>query len=165
MNRQLKMKDHLFLAGAFLIMAIIFYSSSQSYQEQSITPWLQQLLKSKPFSSFLSQFSFSYGGEIVSLAKSGYFNFVEFFLRKLAHFGVYLLLGVCWTMGLEKRVRDKWLWLLLAFMLTSGYASFDELRQVFHPGRTGLMEDVILDSVGGLVGIISSYLISQKILK
>ena len=68
-------------------------------------------------------------------------------------------------MGLEKRVRDKWLWLLLAFMLTSGYASFDELRQVFHPGRTGLMEDVILDSVGGLVGIISSYLISQKILK
>ena len=31
---------------------------------------------------------------------------------------------------------------------------FDELRQSFNPGRTGLMVDVILDTAGAVTGVL-----------
>ncbi|WP_368665704.1 VanZ family protein [Pseudomonas sp. 2995-3] len=29
----------------------------------------------------------------------------------------------------------------------------DEIRQYYHPDRTGMVEDVILDAIGGIIGI------------
>ena len=52
--------------------------------------------------------------------------------------------------------------LLLSILLCIGYASFDELRQSFNPGRTALMADVLLDTVGAIVGISISWMLVQK---
>lgn len=128
-----------------------------SYETQSLTSPLEEILASKPLLEFLSQFELTYGGSVVSISESGYFSFVEFFIRKAAHFFIFFVIGFFWVLGLRKRVKEQWLVFLLALLLSVGYASFDEFRQVFHPGRSGMMADVVLDSAGAAVGIILAH--------
>ena len=59
-------------------------------------------------------------------------------------------------------MKDQWLVLVLSILLSIGYASFDEFRQVFHPGRSGMMADVMLDSAGAIAGIGLAYLFDFK---
>lgn len=162
MNRKITYKDHIYLAIPFIIMALLYWSSTMSYETQSLTSPLEQFLANKPFESFLTQFEFTYGDSPVSIAESGYFSFVEFFIRKAAHFFSYFTIGFFWVLGLRKRVKDYWLVIVLSILLSIGYASFDEFRQVFHPGRTGMMADVILDSAGAIVGVGMAYLFDFK---
>lgn len=162
MNKQITWKDNLALFIPFLIMFILYGSSTMSYESQSLVSPLETLLAGRPFESFLSNIQFTYAGSEISIATRGYVPFVEFFIRKGAHFFSYFLLGFFWVLGLRKRVRDEWLVILLAILLSIGYAAFDEFRQVFHPGRTGLMEDVLLDTAGAMVGIFLSWLLLKK---
>lgn len=166
MHRKITMKDNIYLAIPFIIMIILYLSSSMSYENQSVVPRLSNLLSGKPLNDFLSRFEFVYGGSIVSVEANGYFSFVEFFIRKAAHFFSYFFLGFFWILGLRKRVRDDWLTILLSILLCIGYASFDELHQNFTPDRTALMADVILDTVGAIVGIITiQLLLTKKVIK
>lgn len=162
MNRKITYKDHIYLAIPFIIMALLYWSSTMSYETQSLTSPLERILVKKPFESFFIQFEFTYGDSLVSIAESGYFSFVEFFIRKAAHFFSYFAIGFFWVLGLRKRVKDYWLVIVLSILLSIGYASFDEFRQVFHPDRTGMMADVILDSAGAIVGIGLAYLFDFK---
>ena len=162
MNKQITWKDNLALFMPFLIMFLLYGSSTMSYESQSLVSPLETLLAGRPLENFLSNIQFTYAGSEISIASRGYIPFVEFFIRKGAHFFSYFFIGFFWVLGLRKRVKDKWLVLLLAALLSMGYASFDELRQIFHQGRTGLMEDVLLDTAGALVGILVSYLLLKK---
>lgn len=165
MRQQINWKDHVYLAMPFIIMFILYGSSSMTYQDQSVTSNLELLLKGEPFRTFLSSFEFTYSGQLISIDANGYFSFIEFFIRKGAHFFSYFLLGLFWYLGLRKRVRDEWLTMLLAILLSIGYASFDEFRQVFNPGRSGLMADVILDTAGAIVGVgMGKFLVSKKLI-
>ncbi|MDN6161532.1 MAG: VanZ family protein, partial [Atopostipes sp.] len=146
MNRKIDWKDHLYLAIPFIMMLILYQSSSMTYQEQSLTSTMDVLLKNQPLHDFLSGIEFSYGGKVISVQSEGYLSFVEFFIRKGAHFFTYFIIGFFWLLGLRKRVRHEWLTILLSILLAVGYASFDELRQSFNPGRTALMADVLLDT-------------------
>lgn len=166
MQQRINWKDNVYLAMPFIIMAILYGSSSMTYQDQSVTSTLEMMLKGEPLREFLSSFEFIYGGQVVSVHQIGYYFFVEFFIRKGAHFFTYFLIGFFWFLGLKKRVRHEWLTILLSVLLAIGYASFDELRQSFNPGRTGLMADVILDTAGAVVGIvIAKFLVYKKIIK
>lgn len=165
MKRKINWKDNLYLAIPFVVMFILYHSSSMTYQEQSLTSSLDLILKNKPFHDFFSSFNFLYGGELISVQSKGYSTFVEFFIRKAAHFITYFLIGFFWLLGLRKRVRDEWLTILLSLLLAIGYASFDELRQSFNPDRTALMADVILDSAGAVIGIgLAQFLNLKKVL-
>ncbi len=162
MNRPITWKDNLALAMPFIIMLLLYGSSTMSYETQSLVSPLETLLAGKPFETILSGIEFHYAGSEISIASRGYVPFVEFFIRKGAHFFSYLFLGFFWVLGLHKRMRDEWLVVVLALLLSVGYAAFDEFRQVFHPGRTGLMEDVFLDSAGALVGVFLSWILLKK---
>lgn len=162
MKRQITLKDNIYLAMPFVIMGLLYLSSSMSYETQSLTSPLATILANKPLEDFLSQFEFTYGGGVVSVAESGYFSFIEFFIRKAAHFFSYFFIGFFWVLGLRKRVRGDWLAIILAILLSVGYASFDEFRQVFHPNRSGMMADVLLDSAGALTGVGLAYLSDKK---
>lgn len=162
MQRKITIKDNIYLFIPFLIMGLLYGSSSMSYESQSLVSPLETLLAGKPFEAFLSNFEFIYAGSLVSIENSGYVSFVEFFIRKAAHFFSYFVIGFFWVLGLRKRVRDEWLVVLLSILLSIGYASFDEFRQVFHPARTGLMADVILDSAGAIAGVVLAWLLSKK---
>ena len=154
--------DRLFLIGAFVIMGILFYSSATPYSNQTVTPVLDKVLAGEPFKAILSKIEFMYAGTEISVAASGYSHFIEFFIRKGAHFFIYLLLGLCWFMGLKDRMDSVPLAALIALLLAAGYASFDEFHQGLTPERTPLLEDIILDTAGAFTGILSSWLVAFK---
>lgn len=133
-----------------------------TYEEQSLTSTMGLLLEKQPLYDFLTKFEFVYGGQEISIQSIGYLSFIEFFIRKGAHFVSYFIIGFFWFLGLRKRVNEEWLTILLSLLLAIGYASFDELRQSFNPGRTALMADVYLDTAGALVGILLAKIFTVK---
>lgn len=76
---------------------------------------------------------------------------VEPFVRKLAHFSEYALLGllICILLSqwIRKQLRFSMLWIFLS-------ACADEFHQTFVPGRDGNFLDVLIDSSGGLLGVL-----------
>lgn len=162
MNRKIRPADNIYLLLAFLMMAILFYSTSMGYEEQNVQPMLHQWLEGEPLRGLFERVEFMYAGSEISVAARGYIGFIEFFIRKGAHFVSYFLLGLFWFLGLRNRISQPWVTVLVALLLSIGYASFDELRQAFHPNRTALMEDVMLDTAGAIVGIGLSLLIKPK---
>lgn len=162
MKRQIDWKDHLYIALAFVVMGLLFYSTSMGYEEQNVQPLLSQWLSGEPFRNMLEGIQFTYAQRNVSIDSLGYVGFIEFFIRKGAHFFSYFLLGLFWYLGLRNRMNSTLLAFCLAIGLSAGYASFDELRQAFHPNRTALLEDVFLDTVGATTGAVIGYYYTSK---
>lgn len=78
---------------------------------------------------------------------------MSFFIRKTAHFTAYFILGALflhafWLSGLVG-VRG----IILSFIISALYATSDEVHQLFVPGRSGEVRDVLIDSAGALTGI------------
>ena len=75
-------------------------------------------------------------------------------MRKLAHFGIYMLLGFCVINAFEKTFHIKaWKNITLSAILCVLYAISDEIHQNFTEGRGPQLTDVIIDSCGTFVGI------------
>ncbi|WP_339101635.1 VanZ family protein [Candidatus Enterococcus clewellii] len=151
--------SNLYLVIAFIIMGILFYSSSQTYEEQSQIDLLRRLLVDEPFKDRLSGVSFVYASQEVSIQASGYFSFIEFFIRKGAHFGTYFLLAGSWFLGLKPRINQLGLTAVVSWLAATGYAALDELHQMFTGGRSPLFQDIALDSIGALTAVVLCLLI------
>ena len=83
-------------------------------------------------------------------------------IRKLAHFGVYLILGILIANGLIYNKKSRINAILLALLICILYAISDEIHQIFIPGRSGQVSDVLIDSLGGLVGIVLLDLLRRR---
>lgn len=142
-----------YLVIALLMMAILFFSSSQTYEQQSQIGLLKTLLAGEPFKAQLSNIKLVYAGSPVSIEAQGYFNFVEFFIRKGAHFGSYFVLAGAWYLGLQPRLKNIGLAGLVGWLAATGYAGLDELHQMYTGGRSPMFEDVALDSLGALTAV------------
>lgn len=81
------------------------------------------------------------------------FELLQVIVRKLAHFSIYLLLGMASYMLLKsfKLKGQKLFW--TAFFLCFLYACTDEIHQLFIFGRTGSLVDVLIDSLGSFCGL------------
>lgn len=74
--------------------------------------------------------------------------------RKLLHFGEYALLCALWWRAFSPSLGSGRA-VLLAFLISSGYAATDELHQSFVEGRTGTPVDWAIDSAGaGLAALL-----------
>ena len=74
-------------------------------------------------------------------------------IRKSAHLTIYLILGfLLLSLVKEYRLLDTKA-ILIAFTIAALYACSDEIHQLFVPGRSGEILDVIIDSIGSLIGI------------
>lgn len=153
-SKQFK-NGNIYIGVAIVMMIVLFISSSQTYEQQSQISLLEKLLKNQPFKEGLSKISFSYAGSPVSIKEKGYFDFVEFFIRKGAHFGTYFILGGSWFLGLQPRIKNSGITALVSWLAATGYAGFDEFHQMLTGGRSPLFEDVMLDSMGALTAIVS----------
>lgn len=152
---KLKKLEKWFWGGVVLIELVLFYSSSMTYKQQTSVPFLEKYVHGKPFRNGLSKIRFNYGGKEQSIANDGYYHFVEFFIRKGAHFGTYLILGVFLCLALYTYFkRNHFLQIFVPWMMTTGLAAFDEFHQGLTGGRTPSVTDVILDSAGGLTGAV-----------
>jgi VanZ family protein len=78
----------------------------------------------------------------------------QFFVRKNAHFFIYLTLGLL-TMAAMFTHRVKLTWqILIAFAIVFLYAVSDEIHQIFVPGRSCLFSDVLIDTAGSSLGML-----------
>ena len=79
---------------------------------------------------------------------------LHFYVRKTAHVTEYAILGVlllrAWRLvKLARPGRAE----LAAWLAATAYAATDEFHQVFVPGRTPKVTDVLLDSCGAALGV------------
>lgn len=81
-------------------------------------------------------------------------------LRKNAHFMAYLVLGVLTVRVLRKSGIRGYRSIALALGVCVLYAISDEVHQLFIPGRSGEVMDVLIDSAGVSVGIGGYYLLT-----
>lgn len=150
---QEKTKMYLTIALLVGVIGLIFYSTSQPYSNQDLRPTLDKLPIHWLEDTFLSRISFVYGGYERSMAANGVAGFLEFFIRKASHLTVFAAIGFLGTRMLAFFVRVRWA-ALITLVTVFTYACLDELRQYFSDDRQGLIEDVIIDTVGGAIGIL-----------
>ncbi|WP_281974534.1 VanZ family protein [Halobacillus litoralis] len=135
------------------VMGLIFIASSQPYEQQDLRPAMNLYLPLDFLKPVLEPISVTYKGELISVATRGVDGMIEFFIRKAAHVTVFFLLMVTTYLAFEKntswRLQIK---LFASFLITVIYAGFDEYHQSLTPNRTPYIGDVVLDSVGGLLG-------------
>ncbi len=90
----------------------------------------------------------------------------HFYLRKAGHVFGYGMLALLWLRGWRATFapvrsysakRQLVSSSVLAWMGTMFVASMDEWHQSFIPSRTGTAQDVILDSIAGLVFLLVAY--------
>jgi len=134
-----------------LILIAIFYSSGQTYEEQSLIPDLKRWLPEKPFNDVLAYLQVPYWGQVVSIEERGYYQFIEFLIRKSAHIVTFGVVAVS-IFIITKRY-------LLSFIITIGIAAIDEYHQSLTGGRTPSIQDVFLDTFGAFLALLLIYLI------
>ncbi len=83
------------------------------------------------------------------------------FVRKNAHFFVYLILGVLVVRALRKSGMRGYRGAFTALLICALYAMSDETHQLFIAGRSGELRDVLIDSSGAFTGIGITFLISE----
>lgn len=152
-KKQMK-NSNFYLVIAVLIMALLFYSSSQTYGQQSQVSRIEEWFPNHPFKQVFDNIRFTYGDGVVSVDHLGYGKFVEFFLRKGAHFGSYFILGGSLFLGVFPKMKIWWLTSVLAWLSATGYAGLDEFHQMLTGDRTPSFQDVMLDSMGALTAIV-----------
>lgn len=138
-------------------LLIVFIASSMTYKQQTIIPELQTLLKDEPFKDTLSKIEIPYWGMTVSVETRGYYHFVEFLIRKATHFTGYGILGVIFY-ALYRKLKLLFapLSAVLSVFIIGG---LDELRQRFTPGRTGIFDDVLIDTAGAILFVTITWII------
>ncbi|MFD1639763.1 VanZ family protein [Evansella tamaricis] len=141
-------------------MGMIHFSSSQPYETQNVQPIIREI-NLQWVTNWFSWVSFQYGDTLVSLETRSPEAFLEFFIRKGAHLFVFAVLGILAYRVINYLLSKTKTSALLSWLFVTGYAAVDEFRQLLHPNRTGLTEDVILDSIGGAIGI-TAFLILRK---
>ncbi|WP_058301369.1 VanZ family protein [Gorillibacterium timonense] len=138
----------------FAWMGLIFYFSSQTYQQQNLQPELREWIPAHFVQEHFSDVRFTYAGKEISVRSLGVYAFVEFFIRKGAHFGIYLMFALLLSWALTPLVRSRLAALLIPVMLGLAYAATDEVHQWFTGDRTPLVQDVLLDGTGALCGVL-----------
>ena len=80
--------------------------------------------------------------------------FAQRLARKSAHVFIFTVLGFLLRICLESWFSGKKHLLLSAFLIGAVYAVSDEVHQLFVPGRTGSVQDILLDCGGVILGVI-----------
>lgn len=130
-----------------LLYSVIFAFSAQNSTESGS---LSRLISEKcvGFLGALSGADWS-GGRIAELAE-----YFEHLVRKLAHFAEYACMGVLvYTLWSQWLRQGRALYLLTAGWVFLSAAS-DEFHQYFVPGRYASFADVLLDTFGGVFGML-----------
>ncbi|SCX76575.1 VanZ family protein [Alkaliphilus peptidifermentans] len=78
---------------------------------------------------------------------------LHFLIRKNAHFFAYLILGMLTINAVGKSGIKGAKGFALALLICVLYAISDEIHQIYVPGRSGELRDVLIDSSGAAIGI------------
>lgn len=149
------MKTKLFWLPAVALMIIIFYFSSQPAEVSGnlsggIAYQIVRLAADVTGQEWKEE-------ELLLLAEK-----LDYPIRKMAHLTEYALLGMAVALGgvhgsswSNYSIKKQY---FLVQIIGSLYAAGDEIHQLFVPGRAGLVGDVLIDSLGILIGWLVFYL-------
>lgn len=145
---QTAIRKRLFGVAAVLWMAVIFLFSSQPADESTQTSlWVGRGI----CTLMIPDYSLKTPEEQTALAER-----IEFPVRKGAHMTEYAILAVFLfgTLAGEAVEGSVVIW---SVVLVALYASTDEFHQLFVPGRSGQLRDVLIDSCGAAAGVLAAY--------
>nr|WP_316621410.1 VanZ family protein [uncultured Ruminococcus sp.] len=116
-------------------IGMIFYNSSLSAVESTeqsspLTDWINSILATFPIP----------------------FRVTENFIRKMAHFSEYTVLGLLLSTTVYQYRKDRKKTLLTALPIGALVAVCDELIQIFPAGRSCQVTDMLIDTCGILFG-------------
>jgi VanZ family protein len=93
---------------------------------------------------------------------------LDHLLRKATHAIVYFILAILImrALGIQRSKKGKKDY-IVAMLVCSLYAMMDEFHQLFVAGRAGMIKDVLIDSSGGVTGLLVywGYYTFKKLLK
>lgn len=79
----------------------------------------------------------------------------QFPFRKAAHFGIFMLLGFALANAFNITISKKWYFSYpSAIAVSILYAISDEIHQKFSDGRVPSFRDVMIDSLGAVMGVL-----------
>ena len=122
-----------------IVFILIFYFSAQNGEESTS-------LSEGFLSNVLNIFKLSPQHKIEVI------NNLNFFIRKVAHFSIYCVVGIDSMLLLNTYDIKKSKKITIAISIGVIYSIFDEIHQTFINGRSGSFYDVLLDSCGVLAG-------------
>lgn len=128
-----------------LWMGFIFYMSNQSADISSAqSGGVIEMLSGLPI----------IGGIVTKMMEV---DIAQFVIRKSAHLLAYCILGILIFMAIYNDVRKVNVLSIKAFIFTVLYACSDEIHQFFIPRRSCELRDVMIDSIGAIIGIVVIY--------
>jgi len=90
---------------------------------------------------------------------------LQYPIRKCAHMSEYMIFTLSVVLALSVwKVKNKWLY-IIAFAISVIFASTDEFHQLFVPGRSGRVVDVLIDSIGATIGLLIVWGVRKNINK
>lgn len=102
---------------------------------------------------------------IQSIGVSAPEGLLTFLVRKAAHISAYFILGILiYNLLKEYSLRVKHL-IFISIAIAMLYACTDEIHQMFVPGRSGEVRDVLIDTAGAAVGVVVYAALSSRLYK
>lgn len=90
---------------------------------------------------------------------------IEHFIRKIAHFSIYTLVGILMMALMSTYDISKRKQILISIFIGMMYATSDEIHQYFVPERTALFTDVLIDTTGVCLGALIVLVVLQIYIK
>lgn len=129
----------------FILMLVMFFFSGQNGEQSSgVSHRVTEAVCNAAFDDFSSA-----PPETQEFILNGFNHYI----RKLAHFTIYALMGICAYNGMLKLSPRLGLKVLAAAGICLAYAVFDEIHQLFVPERAFMLTDILIDLCGALVGM------------
>lgn len=148
MRRDLALATFYWMLLALWMLLIFGFSAQAAHQSKEVSLGLTDLL--------VRFINFCFPLSDVSVASW------HSMIRKMAHLFLYFVLGILMIHALRTS-RISWKrGLFLALLFCFLYAVSDEYHQFFIPGRGAQASDVVLDSGGSALGVLSYYLWKRK---
>jgi VanZ family protein len=85
---------------------------------------------------------------------TGIIDVIDYYIRKLAHITVFGILALLFKTAISNKPRPY----IYAWIFTTLYAGTDEWHQMYVPGRTASIIDVLIDSTGAFIFLFCMFL-------
>ena len=108
---------------------------------------------------------FVLGRKLTDKEKELYIDKYVVVVRKTAHFTLYFLLGLAFISFLKEFDLNNKKLIIYTIIFIFIYACSDEIHQLFIPGRSGEILDVIIDTTGGFIAsfIYTSFRVRRRL--
>lgn len=141
----MRLKRWIFTAAVILWMVLIFsFSAKPADQSADMSLSVGKILGS----IFVKDYE-----KLSEKEQADFAETIDYPVRKTAHATEYMILGILLVCMLQSYGCGSKKLYVCSFLFGTVYAASDEFHQLFVPGRSCQLSDVLLDSAGVLVGV------------